>query len=429
MENKTKLSVVKTGGTESRSTTRAPGASSRKTSKQDAILREAALLFNAHGVGAVGFGDLARHMGVGRATFYHYVADREDLIFRCYQKSSEAETERLDSASEAAPGLPQVLEFMRLSLAPEAGQTAIIADTGVLSEGPRSIIDKARWRNFDRLAAMIDEGISVGNIRPCDDQIIARILPSMVAFARMSDRWAERTHTAQDIEAIVDFIARGSASDRATEFRFHKNADEFSRISVSGFGNQKIADLKMEQILMKGSELINRHGAVNVSLDDVASALGATRGTVYHYFHDREDLVQKCLERSYELYDAFIDYADAHGRTGHEKAAIVSHLNTQAMVGSLQPVAGWMGLDVLSSALQKRTQKRLREILSRTEAFAREGLADGSRRPQDYEAVTLVRAGAYLWIPKWISDIDPPAPFRIADEVVALFSLGLMAAD
>ena len=106
MENKTKLSVVKTGGTESRSTTRAPGASSRKTSKQDAILREAALLFNAHGVGAVGFGDLARHMGVGRATFYHYVADREDLIFRCYQKSSEAETERLDSASEAAPGLP-----------------------------------------------------------------------------------------------------------------------------------------------------------------------------------------------------------------------------------------------------------------------------------------------------------------------------------
>jgi len=384
-------------------------------------------MFNAHGVGAVGFGDLAKRMGVGRATFYHYVADREDLIFRCYQRSCEAETERLDSASEAESGLPQVLEYMRLSLAPEAAQTAIIADTGVLSEGPRAIIDKSRARNYDRLAAMIGEGISGGNIRPCADQIIARILPSMVAFARLSDRWVERKLTAEDIDAIVDFIKCGSASDRETEFKLQKNADEFSKISVSGFGNQKIADLKVEQILMKGSELINRHGAVNVSLEDVASALGATRGTVYHYFHDREDLVQKCLERSYELYNAFIDYADAHGTNGHEKAAIVSHLNTQAMVGPLQPVAGWMGLDVLSSTLQKHTQKRLREILSRTEEFAKEGLADGSRRPQDYEAVTLVRAGAYLWIPKWISDINPPAPFRIADEVVALFSLGLMA--
>ena len=384
-------------------------------------------MFNQHGVGAVGFGDLAKRMGVGRATFYHYVSDREDLIFRCYQNSCEAETERLDIASEADPGLPQVLEFMRLSLAPEADQTAIIADTGVLGEGPKSIIDKARRRNFDRLAAMIGDGINAGSVRPCDERIIARILPSIVAFTRMSDRWVKRKGAARNLDALVDFIAYGSASHRVSDFRLYKNAEDFSRISLSGFGDQKISDLKMEQILMKGSQLINRHGVVNVSLEDVASALGATRGTVYHYFSDREDLVQKCLERSFELYDAFVDYADAHGRNGLEKAAIVSHLNSQAMVGSLQPVAGWMGLDVLSPALQKRAQKRLREILDRTEKFAKEGMEDGSRRSHDYKAVTLARAGAYLWIPKWISDIDHPSPYRIGDEVVALFNLGLAA--
>ncbi|MCA8900587.1 MAG: TetR/AcrR family transcriptional regulator [Hyphomonas sp.] len=426
MEKKPRLSVVRDEGAPGiAAKPEGTGSARRKVSKQEAILREAARMFNDQGVGAVGFGDLARRMGVGRATFYHYVADREDLVFRCFQRSCEAETEKLDAASEAGKGLPQVLEFMRLILAPEADETALITDTDLLSEGSREIIHKARKRNYDRLAAMIGDGIDAGNIRPCDEQIIARILPSIAAFSRMSHRWVTRKADARNIEALVDFIAYGSAARPCPEFRFHKNVDEFSRISVSGFGDQSISDLKIEQILMKGSQLVNRHGVVNVSLEDVANALGATRGTVYHYFSDREDLVQRCLERSYELYNAFIDYADAHGRNGLEKAAIVSHLNTQAMVGSLQPLAGWMGLDALSPASQKRARKRLRELLGRTEKFAEEGILDGSRRHHDYRAVTLSRAGAYLWIPKWIGDIEAPSPYGIADEVVALFNCGL----
>lgn len=400
---------------------------SRKASKQEAILREAALMFNELGVGSVGFGDLSRRMGVGRATFYHYVADREDLIFRCYQRSCEAETERLDLACEADAGLSQVLDFLRLSLSPEADQTALITDTGVLSEGPRLIIERARRRNYDRLAAMIGAGITAGNIRPCDEQLIARILPSILAFSRLSHRWLPGRQAARAPDAIADFIEFGSAASRKNDFRLSKSSDDFSRVTLADFGDQKIADLKMEQILMKGSQLINLRGVANISLEDVASALGATRGTVYHYFSDREDLVKRCLERSYEIYDAFVDYAIAHGRTGLEKAAIVSHLNSQAMVGSLQPVAGWMGLDALSEASQKYARKRLREVLARTEKFAEEGISDGSRRPHDYKAVTLARAGAYLWIPKWIHEVDHPTPHRIADEIVALFNLGLAA--
>ncbi len=401
--------------------------SSRKASKQEAILREAALMFNEQGVGSVGFGDLSRRMGVGRATFYHYVADREDLIFRCYQRSCEAETERLDLACEADAGLPQVLDFIRLSLSPEADQTALITDTGVLSEGPRTIVERARRRNYERLAAMIGAGITAGNIRPCDEQLIARILPSILAFSRLSHRWLPVRQTARDPDAIADFIEIGSAASRTQDFSLTKSADDFSRVTLAEFGDQKIADLKMEQILMKGSQLINRHGVANVSLEDVASALGATRGTVYHYFSDRDDLVRSCLERSYEIYDAFVDYAVAHGRTGLEKASIVSHLNAQAMVGSLQPVAGWMGLETLSDVTQKRAAKRMREINARTQQLAEEGIRDGSRRQHDYKAVTAARAGAYLWIPKWIEDIDQPSPQKIADEIVTLFNLGLAA--
>lgn len=398
---------------------------SKKETKQEAILREAALMFNEHGIRAVGFGDLAKRMGVGRATFYHYVADREDLIFRCYQRSCEAETERLDTASEAATGLPQVLAFMQLSLSAEAAKTTIIADTSVLGNAHKTIIERAQRRNYDRLGAMIGAGIDAGNIRPCDEQLIARILPSVILFARMSSRWLPGRRNVENLDAVVDFVANGSATSRQSDFRIYKNADDFARITLADFGDRKISDFKMEQILMKGSWLINRYGAINVSLEDVANAMGATRGTVYHYFSDREDLVRKCIDRSFEIYNAFVDYAAAHGRNGLERASIVSHLNTQAMVGSLQPVAGWMGLDALSEDSQKHVRKQLREVLARTEEFAEQGMADGSRRRDDHKAVTFARAGAYLWIPKWIGDIDHPSPHRIADEVVTLFNLGL----
>jgi len=396
-----------------------------KLSRQDLILQSAADLFNDQGVGSVGLSDLAKKMGLSRATFYHYVADREDLVFRCFQRSCEAETERLDRADEAPEGLPSVLRFLEESLGEEARQTAVITDTGLLSDAPREIIEKAVKRNYDRLAATIGEGIRIGNIRPCDEQLVARILPSMVSFYRMSGRWVDKQRNVENVAAILDFVKNGSATNPDTPFELHHSAEMFSRAQVKGFDALSIADVRIEQILMTGSRMINTRGLENVSLEDVAGALGFTRGVYYHYFADREDLIRRCLERGYELYDAFIEFAEKHGRNGLEKSLIVAHLNAQAQAGSLQPVAAWMGFDVLSPNLRARYADRMRRLLERSDAIAREGLADGSRRDIDYRPITVARAGAFLWIPKWISHIDDPSPHRIANEIVSVFKAGL----
>lgn len=399
--------------------------SGKRASKQDAILRTAAEMFNATGIGMVGFQDIASKMGIGRASLYHYIADKEDLIFRCFQRACELETEHLDAASDKEPGLPQILEYLRLSVAPDVENTAIITDLDLLSDGPKAIIRAARRRNYDRLAGMVGDGISAANIRPCDEAAIARILPSMVTFTRMSHRWAPSNQIYPDPEAFVDFIEFGNAADRKVKFTLHKNASDFSPITLSDFAMRSTADLKVEQILMKASKLINLHGIENVTSDDVANELGASRGTIYHYFRDRQDLIQRCLDRSYKLYDDFIDYAVDHGKNGLERAAIVSHLNTQAQVGSLQPVAGWMGFDVIAPEYRQHAVKRMRALLKRTQTIAAEGIKDGSRRDHDFERLTGARAGAYLWIPKWIDEIETPSPHHLADEVVNLFNSGL----
>ncbi|TAL32106.1 MAG: TetR/AcrR family transcriptional regulator [Phenylobacterium sp.] len=396
-----------------------------KVSKQEQILAAAAQLFNAHGVGAVGLADLSKALGLSRATVYHYVADREDLVFRCYQRSCAAETEWLDRAEAAAPGLPRVLRYLEESLGEEAKRTAVITDIGLLSPGPREIITRDVRRNYERLAAMIGEGIRLGNIRPCDEQLIARVLPSMVAFYRVSGQWVEAERDIENVAAILDFVAWGSATDRDTPFALHQSADMFSPLQVRGLDALSVADLRIEQILMAGSKLINLRGAESLSLEDVVAALGVTRGTVYHYFNDREDLIRGCLERGYKLYEVFMDFAERNGRDGLEKSLIITHLNTQAQAGPLQPVAAWMGGEVLDPGLRATFADRLRKLLERSDAVAMEGIADGTRRRVDYRPLTIARAGAFLWIPKWIDQLDNSKPHRIADEIVGLFKSGL----
>jgi len=399
--------------------------SEKRVSKRDGILATAAALFNEHGVAGVSLGEVAKAQGVGRASLYHYVADREDLVFQCFLRSCEADTERLDQAAEARNPLDQVMRYLVDSFSPEAAQHAIITDLGFLSPEAQAIVRKARRRNTERLAAMIGDGIEQGAIRPCDEQILARVLPAMVSFSLIARRWSDPKLGAVDPEAVADFVAFGSAADPDATFECALDAESFNRLEAATFDRKSLNDMRIEQIVMTGSRLFNERGYDAVSLEDVAAALGATRGAFYHYLDDKEELLRRCYERGNALYEAFIDAAETHGRNGLEKTAIVSHLNSQAQAGPLQPLAAWMGLDALSPAQRQKHRQKLRALLARNEQLAEEGVADGSRRALDTHSISVARAGAYMWIPKWKPEVEPIAPRRLADEIVALFSKGL----
>lgn len=392
--------------------------------RRDLILSAAAGLINDQGVGAV---TLAKALGLSRASIYYYFADGPDLVFRCFEQSCVADAARLDRAADESPGLPQVLSYLDLSLSPEANATAVVGSTGILAAEPRDLIEQAMQRNFERLEGMIRDGVRAGNIRPCDAQLIARVLPSSVAYYRVSHRWVDQRRNLDNLRAILDFVANGSAADREAQFQIHHNVDVFSRANAKSLDALNLAEIRVEQILMVGSKLINARGIEGFSIDDVVAALGVTRGVFYHYFKDREDLVRRCLERGFDLYGEFISFADRLGRNGLEKSLIVSHLNVQAQAGSLQPVAASMGLDVLTPEFRGSISERMQGFLHRTDAIAREGIADGTCRPLDYRPIFIFRAGAFHGLPQWISQIDDPNPFRVADEIVEFFKSGLAA--
>lgn len=57
-------------------------------------------------------------------------------------------------------------------------------------------------------------------------------------------------------------------------------------------------EMKLEGILDKVYEMYNRYGIKSVTMDDVASALGMSKKTLYQHVKDKNDLVNKVVDRT-----------------------------------------------------------------------------------------------------------------------------------
>jgi AcrR family transcriptional regulator len=57
------------------------------------------------------------------------------------------------------------------------------------------------------------------------------------------------------------------------------------------------SDARREQLLATGSELLGRRPYDEVSIEDIASAAGVSKGLLYHYFPTKKDFVLAALRR------------------------------------------------------------------------------------------------------------------------------------
>lgn len=78
-----------------------------------------------------------------------------------------------------------------------------------------------------------------------------------------------------------------------------------SKFSGGNFGNEKsfhsfapqlrVMDVK-ERIMVKAEEMFMQYGIRSVSMDDIANSLGMSKKTLYHYYADKDELVNAVVE-------------------------------------------------------------------------------------------------------------------------------------
>ena len=138
---------------------------------------------------------------------------------------------------------------------------------------------------------------------------------------------------------------------------------------------------------------------------------------------------QRCYRRAFTLYERFADAAAEHGKSGLERALIGIYFNTQAHASGLSPLIQMVGASALPPAVRREITHRARLLQRRFEGFGNQGLADGSFRALDFDAVAQLGAGMFQWLPKWFSREDPRAASALVEEIITLSVRGLKADD
>ncbi|WP_397606408.1 TetR/AcrR family transcriptional regulator [Sphingorhabdus sp.] len=411
-------------------TSRATASRPKRAVKREALLDEATRQINMRGAGAVSLNAIAEAAGLSRNTLYYYVSDRADLAFRCYLRTCETNTEDLAIAIEQGSNIRERIEhYIARTLTHSSHPLAVLSDQDFLPEPQRSAIGELNRRNVETLQALINDGIESGQIRAVQSEVAAQALLGMLNWSQLSAMWLGqrdgRGFRRRASAAIADLFFNGIAANREERFTNSLDAAQLITQPVNPFDRIQASQQKMLQLIGAASRLFNRRGLDGASLDEIGAGVGVTKGAVYHYFDDKTDLILRCYERAFELYDIFMDAAIAQGTNGFERSMAVMHLNCQAQASAAPPLMLQPGLWALPEAQRNRFIAAASGLWKRSNAMLQAGVHDGSCRHCDAAMIAEASAGAFLWLPKWLPESYPLSPPAIADQLCDLMAFGV----
>ena len=407
------------------------GRPSKHGLKREALLEGAAEAFNERGIAATSLADVAERLGLSRASVYYYVNDRAELVFQCYQRACELTAEDLAAAGEAETGLDRVLAFIALALTPDRAPTAVLSEINYLQPAHAAVVRTANDRNVAILIDFVEAGVADGSIRSCDTEVAAQSIIGMLAWGRLSPQWVSgprgRAFRARLAKTMIPLVTHGVTADPRQRFECSIEIESFFPGRINAFDRREALEMKLDQLLAAASRLFNRNGIEATSMDEITAPLGATKGVLYHYLRDKADLVARCYERGFDLYERFAQAAKAHDGDGLSRAMIGTHLNTQAQASALSPLMPQPGLESLPDPRRAALVARANGLRGLFSRLLRAGIADGSCRPCDTAMVAMIGAGPFGWLCKWLPAGDPRTPRQLADEISNLFFRGLGA--
>lgn len=172
---------------------------------------------------------------------------------------------------------------------------------------------------------------------------------------------------------------------------------------MASLREQKAAK-KKEEILQSALILLEERGYHGTTMEDIASHLLMTKGSLYYYFKDKQDLVYqsqiKILEKSIENFQTVFN----KDLTPSEKLAQAIIVHTEYLVSDKA------GFELMVNPEEIFSEDQLREIYSLRDQYSAcydkllaEGVEEGCFTLEDTKIVRNILLGAMNWVTQWYS--------------------------
>lgn len=178
-------------------------------------------------------------------------------------------------------------------------------------------------------------------------------------------------------------------------------------------------------ILKSAAAAFRRRGYHGASVDQIAAALGMTKGNLYYYFRNKEAILFGCHQYSLDVLLELL----AEVRGGTEPADV----KLRALIAAFVHII----LDELHGTalfldLQPLTPAHLRAVVAKRDRFDRglrrilqEGMDAGLFKPGDPKLLSFAVLGAVNWIPRWYDPRGSARSAEIAEAFADVFIVGL----
>ncbi|HYU78059.1 MAG TPA: TetR/AcrR family transcriptional regulator [Vicinamibacterales bacterium] len=167
------------------------------------------------------------------------------------------------------------------------------------------------------------------------------------------------------------------------------------------------------EILKSAAAAFRHRGYHGASVDEIASALEMTKGNLYYYFRNKEEILFACHDYSLDVLLSLMADVQAASVGPNEKLRRLILAFIHVILDELQGTALTLDLQALSPPLLKR-------IITKRDRFDRgmrdiiqQGIDEGTFRHADPKLIAFAIMGAVNWIPKWFDPAGPASSEQI----------------
>jgi TetR/AcrR family transcriptional regulator len=174
---------------------------------------------------------------------------------------------------------------------------------------------------------------------------------------------------------------------------------------MSGDGDKR--HRKRVEILRSAAAAFRRRGFHGATTAEIARSLRMTKGSLYYYFRDKEEILFFCHDYSLDILLELLERVERGGQPADAKLSELIEAFVHMIIDELRGTALTLDLDALSPAHRRsviakrdRVDKGIRRILD-------QGVDAGLFRPGDPKLLSFAMLGAVNWITRWF---DPGGP-------------------
>jgi AcrR family transcriptional regulator len=186
---------------------------------------------------------------------------------------------------------------------------------------------------------------------------------------------------------------------------------------------------KRFEILKSAATVFRRRGYYGASVEEIASALNMTKGNLYYYFKNKEEILFVCHDYALDIILEHLNAVEASGDTPDRKVHRLITGFVHLFIDVLQGMAWTIDVEPLSPPLRKRVIAKRDRFDAGLRRILQEGIDQGVFSGSDSKLLSFAILGAINWIPRWYDPSGRASSNDIAEVFATFLVRGLRSDD